>query len=275
MPVVSGTPVDLVQLPGGPVLVKREDKSCPLPGPEFSKVRGVAAHLKGRRELFIGTLDTFHSKAGWGVTYLCRDVRKRSVVFYPVYAGETGLRENQKRARDLGARLVPLKAGRSAILYHQAKAMLLERFPGSYMMPNALKLHESVHATATEVATVEPLLLRDSTWVVSVSSGTIAAGVVRGLLDNGAEGVTVILHMGYSRPASAVLRYVATSAGMSAADASRVALRIVDEGYGYKDAVEVETPFPCNEHYDAKAWVWLTKNRATLGDRVLFWNIGA
>lgn len=53
------------------ILVKREDLSCPPPGPSFSKVRGLTSWLKGLRAQLIpptcvGVLDTRHSKAGWG-----------------------------------------------------------------------------------------------------------------------------------------------------------------------------------------------------------------
>ena len=35
-----------------------------------------------------------------------------------------------------------------------------------------------------------------------------------------------------------------------------------------------ETPFPCNENWDKKAWRWLQKNHCTLKGNVLFYNLG-
>ena len=48
--VVDGTP--LITYPAGnlEVIVKREDLCCPYPGPSFSKMRGVAAHIANRPE---------------------------------------------------------------------------------------------------------------------------------------------------------------------------------------------------------------------------------
>jgi len=53
---------------GVPVAVKREDLCCPSPGPGFSKVRGVLAHLKKLGAVGIAdtvaVVDSVHSKAG-------------------------------------------------------------------------------------------------------------------------------------------------------------------------------------------------------------------
>jgi hypothetical protein len=35
-----------------------------------------------------------------------------------------------------------------------------------------------------------------------------------------------------------------------------------------------EVPFPCNQHWDKKAWYWLTQNIENLKGNVLFWNLG-
>jgi len=154
--IIKGTPWEVYKVDGVDVHVKREDLCCPEPGPSFSKIRGVEAHLKGQQPgTPIGVLDTVHSKAGWGVAYICQALELPCLDFFPVYKREwvdpTGvnyeLREFQKYAEDLGAELVPLDAGRSSILYHQAKKLLAERTNGrGLMMPNALKLSETVKA---------------------------------------------------------------------------------------------------------------------------------
>src|SRR3990167_4417816 len=268
-----GTPIEPYYLGcGRRVWVKREDL-C-VDEAHFSKLRGVAAHLESIQSSVIGVLDTAHSKAGWGVTYIARSLGKRVVAYYPCYKGEINLRENQRNAERLGAELVPLPAGRSCILYHWSKADLQIRYPAdSYMMPNALKLEESVQETALEVSTVPGVFFQDScVWVVSASSGTLAAGVIRGLYWASSK-AKVIVHLGYSRPSSAVLRYLY---GKSGGFPGIPNVELVDEGYQYKDLVSAETPFPCNPYYDLKAWKWLNNNPAVLNgcSRVLFWNIG-
>lgn len=255
------------------ILVKREDLCSPRPGPVFAKIRGVEAHLAKIKAQTIGVLDTYHSKAGWGVSFVCRELGRKSVVFYPEYRDEPGPREPQRMAVSLGARLIPLQAGRSAILYHTAKKRLLADFPGSYMMPNALKLQESVEATMKEVWNTPKDLFKGGTWIISVSSGTMAAGVIKGLIWKGAR-VQVILHMGYSRSEQELRAYVTEMVG--GIIPKQIPLRVVDEGYEYKDRVSVDppVPFPCNEYYDLKAWKWLQREAGHLAEPIVFWNIG-
>jgi hypothetical protein len=171
--------------------------------------------------------------------------------------------------------MVPLPAGRSAILFHRARRLLGER-PDSYMMPNALKLPESITENAAEaMRTVHAGVLPDfGTLVISVSSGTVAAGVLRGFRDAGVlQDYRVILHHGYSRSVEATRKYIERVAGLSLNNL----VEHVDEGYSYKaEARNVDCPFPCNPHYDLKAWKWLRENTARFSDSpVILWNIGS
>lgn len=280
---VDNTPLEVHNLNGVPILVKREDLSCPLPGPSFSKLRGVVAHIRNRPEHVIGVLDTYHSKAGWAVSYVCHHLGKQAVDFWPRYKkdGDAWLpRPQQQRAYDFHAHMVALQAGRSAILYHEAKKRLAASYPAqsTYMMPNALKLPESVSENAAEAERSAANLPPEAVLVISISSGTVAAGVLLGLSRAGLlDRYTVILHMGYSRSQDAALAYMEKVSGLSLG--GRV--QFVDEGYGYADAAKgVDVPFPCNPHYDAKAWKWLSKPEVlaglvgTYGKPIVFWNIG-
>lgn len=287
--IVEGTPLErypIARTPlsdGGEVWVKREDLCTPPPGPNFSKLRGVAAHIAKRPEPVIGVLDTYHSNGGWGVSYICRALGKRCVVYWPRFKADPahGLaRLQQQKAHALGAATVALPAGRSAILYHAARKHLREHSVDgeSYFMPNALKLPESVTETAAEVARTElPDGMDRGTVVVSVSSGTMAAGVLRGLAQRGCE-PHVVLHLGYSRSKEAVQKYVEEAGGVPFFRFASVS--IIDEGYSYRDEAKPERwqappPFPCNPHYDLKAWWWLERfGYRQLPGPVLFWNIG-
>jgi len=247
--IVTNTPVESFAIGKRSVYVKREDLCCPAPS--FSKLRGVKAHIQCRDETVIGVLDTFHSKAGWGTSLICEGLSKKCIVFYPVYRNNPGMQDFQRKAQNLGADIIGIDAGRSCILYHYARNILSEKYPKSYMMPNALKLN----------------------WIVSVSSGTIAAGVVKGLVEMGAcDSVKVVLHQGYSRSKDALLKYV------SSYTQSNIDFKIeaIDEGYGYAISVSCPCPFPCNSYYDLKAWNWLRNNIQEIStNRILFWNIGS
>lgn len=141
------------------------------------------------------------------------------------------------------------------------------------MMPNALKLDESVEETAKEV----PQDIGRFDWViVPASSGTIAAGVLRGIEDNltafQSKEPTLILHLGYNRAHGEVRRYLIDKSGVSSA----YPIEIIDERYAYKDqARKGETPpWPCNLYYDLKAFRWWYEHCGDYLGEVLFWNIG-
>lgn len=262
-PCVENTPVEQHS---DVLWVKREDLCCPG-GPNFSKMRGVYAHVARQNAHAIGVLDTFHSQAGNAVARAGAILGKSVINFYPEYMHQPGCREPQRRAVELGAKLVALKAGMSAVLWHQARGAI-EALDG-YMMPNGLQLEESIEETRLEVLR-STLPERLDAVVIAASSGTIASGVVRGFLDRPEalyeDPPTFYVHMGYSRSQEKLrARFPA---------AARIVL--VDEGYAYKDAARAgDTPtFPCNEFYDLKAWRWYVGAPELVGRRTLFWNIG-
>lgn len=307
-PLREGTPLE-DHLDTCGLLVKREDLSCPQPGPPFSKTRGVVSHMRKRVEAGVklfGALDTYHSQAGHAVAYGARLLGVESVNYYPVYKDDgrsidegvplawvakgppipsiklphVKLRDPQLRSNELGAEIVGLPAGRSAVLYHTALKDCMAR--GGYMMPNALKLPETVEETAAEVVRTfekasrnEYDVLRSSPWLISCSSATIASGVMKGLAWAVGSQRKVILHMGYERSASAVLTYLNSRLGEPESYPKGI-LEVVNEGYAYKDQAKPgpTPPWPCNPYYDLKAlrW-WLREGRAKYG-RAVFWNIG-
>lgn len=289
--VVAGTPVE--HHPSYRLWVKREDLSCPPPGPPFSKARGVWSHLQGREEQVIGVLDTYHSQAGWAVARACQLLGKRCVNFYPEYKGEPGWREPQERAAALGAELHGLLAGRSSVIYHMARRAMASTYGQDepwYMMPNALKLPESVAETAEEAARTDLGCLSENVRVVIVpaSSATIAAGVVAGLYLAVTMGkapvLPVVVHLGYSRSEDQVRRYVRSCVMMYlGVDEPNALLRemlrsviVVDEGHAYKDRADLvgAPPWPCNPYYDLKSLAWWLRVRDSYEGDALLWNVG-
>jgi threonine dehydratase len=255
----QGTPIE--HYPKYRLWVKREDLACPKPGPPFSKTRGVYARVLSRPEKVIGVLDTYHSQAGHAVARACQILNKKCITFYPEYKYEPGHRPPQDRAEELGAELVGLPAGRSCILFHAAKKHV-EKL-GGYMMPNALKLEESITETAKEVGLSPPE--RWHTVIIPASSGTIAAGVIKGFQESGGPVERFIVHLGYSRSEEALRKYL-----------PEATIEVVDEGYSYKDKARPgkTPPWPCNEYYDLKAFRWWLSNMHRYSGCTLFWNIG-
>lgn len=279
-PVVNDTPIEHYLVNGCKVHVKREDLSSPHPGPQFSKIRGLYAHmlkLKAAGWCSVGILDTIHSKAGWAVAYTANMLGMQAYVFFPVYKANIGvdaMQEQHRMAAYLGAILIPMEAGAGYILAIRAKKLLEELTQGQgYMLPVGLKLREAVKANAKEALNVacNSDLLRRGSCIVSASSGTIASGLWYAMLKMNSQ-AKLYCHLGYDRPAESFLAYMGAMAG---AIDSRIV--IVNEHYAYKDKVDYPAPFPCNPYYDLKAWKWLNTmpDFHSLERPILFWNIGA
>jgi len=135
------------------------------------------------------------------------------------------------------------------------------------MMPNALKLDETVSETAKEV-------LRSNcdgpeTVLIPASSGTIAAGVIQGFSQFCEP--RFIVHLGYNRSHAQVKHYLIQQSKIP-----KFRLVIVDENYNYKDVARsgITPPWPCNEYYDLKAFRWWMKVGVSCFKTALFWNIG-
>lgn len=282
--ILISTPWEVHYVDGVPVHVKREDLCCPAPGPPFSKMRGVEAHITRicdelGYDPVIGVVDTSHSMAGWGVAYVCDVMGLDCVDFFASYVherergaelhlGNVEIREYQQRAQQFGAELVPMKAGRFAVMHAQSRTLFTSMTDSGYMMPNALKYKDLIPVTAKEVRTTPDELLQ-GTWIISISSGTVAAGVLNGLIDNH-EDMCIILHMGHDRSEAQAQRYIRGLAGYWPSY-----IDMINEHYNYVDKVDVHCPFPCNPWYDLKAWKWLMANVHDLEQPIIFWNIGS
>lgn len=274
---ISGTPWEVYKLKGIPVYVKREDLCCELPGPPYSKMRGLEIFLRKQdRGTPIGVQDAgTHSRSGWGTAYICKALGMECYLVYPVYVREGtledhALREYIQNAKDLGANLIPVKAGRATVCYHQGKKIMMERTGGKgVMLPPGLRLPESVEGTAMEVYNYTPDELLCGTWIVAISSGTVMAGVLNGL-EAAHQDITFIAYMGNSKNWFKTYDYMCDIAGYTPND-----LIHVDEGYAYSDAEEDwSVPFPASVYYEAKAWKWLAGYIQHLEQPIVFWNIG-
>ncbi len=264
---IENTPIEDHRIQFG-LWVKREDLCCPS-GPHFSKTRGVYSHIQNISAQKIGVLDTSHSQGGWAVAQACALLNRECLLYYPVRKSEQDapLKPQQQFALELGAKLFPLQAGRSAVLYHQAKSLTWAA--GGYMMPNALKLPEMITETGAEVLRSADTVVKMDTILISASSGTIAAGVIAEALKIKST-LRFIVHQGYSRSQDAIFAYMQKMGGyMGRVD-------FVDEGYAYADEAKPgpTPPFPCNRFYDLKAFRWLmNQNQGDYGE-TLFWNVG-
>ncbi len=267
-PVRSSTPIEVYE----GIYVKRDDLCCD--DPSTAKIRGLYRFVEQRRSFSVfGLLDGRHSRNGWALAKVCQALGKKARVYWPQRVSETYEARGPTRdaAARLGAETVGVQAGRSAVVYATARRDLAEVYGNSCMVPNAVKIAETVDAHVEEIASQreELLSIAPETLVMSCGSGTIAAGVLSGLFRIGLI-PEVHLVLGYGQEEKRLRRYLG-----SYTQFPQMGIKVLDGGYAYGSKEEVDVAFPCCEYYEAKAWSWLMSNRDSLPEPILFWNSGS
>jgi len=272
------TSIEEYEINGRKVFVKREDLACPFPGPPFAKVRGLLPRLQSLKEKgvkTVGYMETSISMAGWGISYFCRNLEMRSVIFYPKY--RQGLKDNQEfqleKWTEFGALCLPLeKPNRLAINFYRAQRRLREFDRDGVMLPQGLPFQETIDEVAKETENIPDV----KTIVSCIGSGAMAAGVIKGLQKR----KKFIVYYGILVSPKDNIRMRNKILKMADAvddlfETNPIKLYIIDAGYEYTDKETEDCPFPCNPWYDRKAFRWMKNNIEKLPDPILFWNIGA
>ncbi len=264
------------------IFVKREDLACPSPGPPFAKVRGLYPVLQKLQkegiEIF-GYIDTSISMAGWGLSYFCKKMGLKAVIFYPEY--KDGPRDNQlfqfKKWKKFGAEIIPLKKpNRLMINWYRARKILTDKYPNSKMLPQGLPFNETVENVSLEIIKDCDSFRDIKTIVASAGSGVMIAGILKGLHATGLS--PDIYGILISPKSTEVMRKkIFKMSGLKEGGlfGTNINVKIIDSSYEYTDKEMIKIPFPCNPYYDAKAWKWLLNNLDKLKKPVCFWNIGA
>jgi len=262
------------------VLVKRDDLCFPPPAPPFSKCRGIIEHLRRlKREgiEYVGYTETSISMAGWGVAWACKELGLKAVLFDPQYKQTPEvLKYHRQQWKQFDPIIVPIQAGMASVNVHIAANILRRTYKNSIMLPLGLPFEETMEATRVEtIETMQALSSENiKSVVVSVGSGTIYAGIFRGLHD---LGVPVTLYGILTRSSNLKRKRMSiqNKAGIFefGLSDSPVKMKLIDKGWEYTQRSYQECPFPCHPYYDLKAWEWLVKIQY-IPERILFWNIG-
>jgi hypothetical protein len=263
-----------------PVWIKREDLAGPSPGPSFSKVRGLWVHMQKLKEQgvqTIGYVETPISMAGWGVAAFGNILDLHVVIFDPQYVSNNyesyPTHEYHRRQwKRFGVEIQPVPAGRSTVNLYIARKRMTS-YPNSIILPLGLPLPETVEETAKQ-AEITIAKHHIKTIVVSVGSGTICAGILRGI-NPGVSLYGVLCRTGnIIKKKAKIYEYAGITPGGVFND-EIPKLELVDLGYNYTQREDFPAPFPCHPYYDRKGWKWLVDNLDKLEPPVMFWNIGA
>ena len=263
----TDTPVEVYHLAGRRIRVKREDLyGCP-PAPPLAKLRGLRsllanAYIGGVR--VVGCWDTRISMLGLGLAACCREFSGlRCIVSYPMGKGDN-TPPQALLARELGAKLLPVRAGRINICFAAARRHVQRQ--GGFMLPFGLECEEAVAAVATEAGRLDVAQYARGTIVVACGSGVTLAGLLRGLTAR----PHCIIGVSSGRSCENILRCVRRHVPNPPDFLELHAAEIP-----YRTELNYPCPFPSNPYYDLKAWKFLAEHLPEFKDPVLFWNIGA
>lgn len=257
--------------------VKREDLCAPEGAPPFSKIRGLVPYLERLKKhgySGVGYTETAVSMAGWGVVWACKKLGLRAVIFDPLYKSPPPILEfhRQQWQKFDNVEIISIKAGMASVNWYISRKLLQGQYGNQYkLLPLGLPLVDSVEATAQETQKVDWGQYRSV--VVNVGSGTMAAGVWKGI-DKGFGIIYGV--MGRTGSKGRKLKTIEKKAERSNSGLFRAdwEMQLIDPGWGYSQKCNHPCPFLCHPYYDRKAWKWLQENIDSIPKPILFWNIG-
>lgn len=252
--------------------VVRDDLMFPFPSPNFSKIRGLKVHFEKLHEQgvkIVASQDTIISRVGWGVAYFANQYDIKHYSFYPV--GHYDF--YRKMTEYFGSILIPLRGNIAPIFKDKAKQWLKKHNIENYQyLPVGLRLYES---KTEHMKMIENFDILDSggSLITCISSGTIASGILAGVMENNfsINFVGVLVHP-FKKRFKKVLMEASKLVGSY--KKPNWSFGVVDIGYKYNQKAKIKSPFPCDEYLDRKAFDYMIKNIENLPKPVIFWNIG-
>lgn len=273
--ILSNTPIEEYRLKGKKtVFVKREDLCTVPPGPPFSKARGVYQHIIGLSGVqVVAYLENWVSMASWCVSWAARAAGKTPVIFLPEYKTPRQPLEYHKGQL---ARFTPItinyKPTIAKVCWYVQRRVLKEQYGGdAVLLPLGMPFDESIDGTKVE-AKAAAGGTRWGTVVVAIGSGTICAGLLRGMDGNGV-GIIGVRNCFKKTTAGMTRKTILQRAGL-VDFGGRYPFTVIPTQGQYGSGCYYPAPFPCNPYYDRVAWKWTVENFTSLKQPVLFWNIG-
>jgi cysteine synthase len=236
--------------------------------PPWGKLMGIDALMASgclEKGIPLTHLSVDGSWSGWALAAMCQHYGIQFRYAFPDSKRMSRVILDHVASRYPQTVFHPLKPHMSSILYNrlrsQAKAEGWQMLPRAFDHPiywNALG--ERVRRCLEEIGGADHL-------VISSGSG-VSVGSVCKALGKGFSNVKV--HTATVSTISTVERKITAICLIPP-----VAVDVEKSPYSFDDRLEGrEAPFPCNQFWDMKQWVWLEENLHSLEGKVLFWNLG-
>jgi len=275
MSININTPIEEYKIKDRSVFVKRDD----LMGdgtelPPWGKLEAIQAILKSDlidRSKPITSLTVSGSWSGWALSQLTKEM---GIEYYMSYPDAKTIPESYKNmVEGFGAKLLPLRPNMMKIVYHE---MVNESKKRKFQcLPYAFNCDVFIESLAKRVQN-EMEFIEDNyiiNLVVSGGSGVTPAAVMKGFgFKQGFDSIQV--HK-YARVITVSSIKTVKKVLLDYDVYSLDKVKVIKSRYDYYNMMEsYETPFPCNQYWDKKAWHWLEKNIDSIDGGILFWNLG-
>ena len=257
------------------IYVAREDCfSIGEGSPPFSKMRGVYKRLEKLKSSgveTVGYVESNISMAGYGVAYICKKLDMKCIIFNPVYKhadypGADVHKTHFEKWKQYGAEIISFPAGMVKVNFFKARKYLRENYKNFVLLPLGLPFYETINETCRVLTSMD---LNYKSIVVAVGSGTICAGLLRGIKP-AATLYGIMTRTGSVEEKTQIIRNKSHAVFYD----TEQQIEVIDVGWKYSEKSEAPSPFPTHDYYDRKAWQWLLENKNKIEHPILFWNIG-
>jgi hypothetical protein len=262
------TPTKKYDVNGTSVYVKREDlqgdgESEP-PWGKLLATREMIENLPDDRPLV--ALNTYGSFSGWALSAICKE---KDIEFHMVHPKTTLLHDDYMDiCEDNGTIFHSLRPNMFKVMYSQMKKYAEERnlqqLAYAYNSPVYLKF-----AAKRMLDYLESAPITFDSIVIPSGSGVTFSGLAAGVFKHNPSAHLYTSSVGtMGGVKTQVERYPFLKE-----KSKQIHIDISD--YVFNDLMKwFDTPFPCNQHWDKKAWYWLEQNIDRLEGNILFWNLG-
>lgn len=263
----KNTPTETYKAGGKKVWVKREDlqgddEDLP-PWGKLLYVRKLIQTLPDDRPVV--ALNVYGSWAGWALSAFCKEAdiechvcHPNTKLIHPDYLGK--IEEN-------GAKLISFRPNMMRVLYAQMKNYATK--DNDYqLLPYAFNCGTYLKALAGRAYTyLNDSDVKFSNLVVSSGSGVSTTALTKAFLKYNPKGKV------YAPPVSSPKSVLTLMRQRGIESNSNII--VPEKNYEFNNLLIDKTPpFPCNQFWDKKAWLWLEDNIADLKGKTLFWNLG-
>ena len=266
MEIKVDTPIETYSVGGKSVYVKRDDlmgdgKILP-PWGKLSALKNVLLDVNPTKPLI--HLSVYGSWSGWALSQISKELGYEFIMAYPKS------KKYPEYMLEKVDKTLPLKPNMMSILYNKVGAIAREK---DYIrLPYAFDHSAYIDTQRKRFREVKEKLDFDH-LVVSSGSGVTCLGF---LLEH--EPFQSLFESNNKRTFHTVCVSSESSIKKKFSkyqihDSNNI--EIIKSEFAFDDKMEwYNTPFPCNEFWDKKAWYWLEQNISKFEGDILFWNLG-